>query len=54
MSNKPDAIKATNSVGIIEDISVFEREVWNKAIEAAAMCQRVDVFVAMEIRKLKK
>lgn len=60
---KPDAIKAAMSVGISKDkeyydISVFEKEVWNKAIEAAAKLfpygEWEKINLADKIRKLKK
>lgn len=66
MTNKPDAIKAALSVGIENrikaNISVFEKDVWNNAIEAAADivddCNREGPYnaigAASRIRSLKK
>lgn len=34
--------------------NVYAKQIWNEAIEAAAMCKSLDIFAAIEIRKLKK
>lgn len=58
-----EAVEKANSVGISKaehdesQRSVFEREIWNKAIEAAAEVTELSCYYnscADEIRKLKK
>lgn len=65
MNRKPDVIKAALSVGIDykntrpndEKTNVYEREIWNAAIEAAAervRCESDGMLHYIQIQELKK
>lgn len=56
MTNKPDVIKAAidhQNIRLSDKTNVYEREIWNAAIEKAAKCNLYE-WQKLEIRKLKK